>query len=282
MKSKAYCNTSISTVGSVFFLSLALWLLTRSKPHVFGFKTRTTGEPDNISISSELTTLSDRLSVTWISMRDKILRKSSSRHLVQGYGFEFKEKSFHLFLCILLAGDIATNLGPVVPNSQSILSFNAQSLCSINRRQDGSFISNLNSFQNLVYAEDFDIIAITETRLNNNVYDSEILPLGYNIIRNYRPFPQRGGGVLLALREGIEYDRVSSGSWADKLEILAIEIKTRQTNKCLLCVCYRPPANCDLREWLDLFTSFLLEAEKYEKVIITGDFNFPQINWGLE
>jgi exonuclease III len=153
----------------------------------------------------------------------------------------------------------------------------------MNKRKDGTFVSNLKSFQDFFYAENLDIVSVTETWLNDNVSDNEILPSGYNIIRKDRPPNKRGGGVLSALRNGIQYnnDNVLSGTWSDHLEILAIELLTAKPNKCLLCVCYRPP-NSDLNDWLDLFTSFLQVAEKYEKILITGDFNFPDLIWNCD
>lgn len=49
------------------------------------------------------------------------------------------------------------------------------------------------------------------------------------------------------------------------------------SKKSLVCVCYRPPS-CDLDEWLKLFTAFLETTSlRYEKVLITGDFNFPDL-----
>ncbi len=42
------------------------------------------------------------------------------------------------------------------------LSFNAQSLRSMKRLEDGSVLSNLRSFQGFVYAENLDIVAVTE------------------------------------------------------------------------------------------------------------------------
>jgi hypothetical protein len=75
-----------------------------------------------------------------------------------------------------------------------------------------------------------DVISVTETWLNDNVSNNEIFPSGYNIIRKDRPSNKRGGGVLLALREGIQYNRVNSGSWSDQLEILSTEIESHQIN----------------------------------------------------
>ena len=104
--------------------------------------------------------------------------------------------------------------------------------------------------------------------------DHEILPTHYNIIRKDRPSQKRGGGVLLALGERIEFNTVTTGAWSDQLEIVAVELVTREQARCILCVCYKPP-NYDHDEWHSLFESFLQVAEKYEKIIITGDFNFP-------
>ena len=163
------------------------------------------------------------------------------------------------------------------------LSFNAQSLRSQNKLPDGTPFSNLKSFQDLVYAEDLDIIAVTETWLNDSVSDNEILPSGYKIIRKDRVADKRGGGVLLALRNNLMFNRIVSGNWFDhdRLEIIATELESVKSKKCLLCVCYRPP-NCDLNEWLDLFTSFLELTSNYDKVLITGDFNFPDFTWNSD
>lgn len=49
--------------------------------------------------------------------------------------------------------------------SLSCLSFNAQRLRSFNKPPDGIKSSNLKSFQDLIYAEDLDIIAVPETWL---------------------------------------------------------------------------------------------------------------------
>jgi aminoglycoside/choline kinase family phosphotransferase len=47
-------------------------------------------------------------------------------------------------------------------------------------------------------------------------------------------------------------------------------------------VCLLQITNSDLNDWLDLFTSLLQVAEKYEKILITGDFNFPDLIWDCD
>ena len=140
----------------------------------------------------------------------------------------------------------------------------------------------MKSFQDLVYAEGLDVIFMTETWLNDNFRDNEVLPNGYNIIRKDRAFDKRGGGVLIALRDNISYNRLTAGkkcpNWSDRLEIVAIELELANSKKCLVCSCYRQPS-CDIYEWLELFTAFLETTSHYDKVLITGDFNFPDLTW---
>ena len=140
---------------------------------------------------------------------------------------------------IVLVGDIATNPGP---NNQHLrcLSFNAQSIRSTRKLPDGSYASNLKSFQDLVYAEELDLIFVTESWLNDNFSDEEILPKGYNIVRKYRSANQRGGGVFIALRVDVPYTRITAGrngpNSSDRLEIVAIELDMSTCKKCLACV----------------------------------------------
>ena len=189
MNSKTYQKLLNVAAGVLFFL-LTLWLSMRSKPEISYLNTKSA--PENVLISSELTTLPDKLCFLWTSTRDNMLRRSTMDiNLRYSLQLQIKQKPLHVFLCILLAGDIATNPGPVaMSKTQRCLSFNAQSLRSVNKRQDGTFTSNLKSFQDLVYAENLDVISVTETWLNDNVSNNEILPSGYNIIRKDRPLYQ--------------------------------------------------------------------------------------------
>ena len=66
--------------------------------------------------------------------------------------------------------------------------------------------------------------------------------------------------------------------WSDRMEIIAVELESQRNKKYLVCVCYRPP-NCDLKDWLNLFAAFLQVADNYQKILITGDFNFPDLTW---
>ena len=60
------------------------------------------------------------------------------------------------------------------------------------------FECNLSRFQELAYAEESDIVFVSETWLSSDVLNSEILPEDYFIVRNDRD--THGGGVLLAIK----------------------------------------------------------------------------------
>ena len=60
-------------------------------------------------------------------------------------------------------------------------------------------VCNLHRFQDLVYAENSDVIYVNETWLNQNISNSEILYSGFTIFR--RDWSDRGGGgVLIAIK----------------------------------------------------------------------------------
>jgi len=58
--------------------------------------------------------------------------------------------------------------------------------------------------------ENFDIIAITETWLSNNIFTNEILPSCYTVLR--KDHDSRGGGILLAPKSSLTTMQLPSPS----------------------------------------------------------------------
>ena len=87
--------------------------------------------------------------------------------------------------------------------NMSCMYMNARSLKKIIRVQHNQYISNLSKFQELLYSESVDIMFVTETWLNSNVSNIEILPYCCNIYRTDRSLGRTGGGVLIAIKHGI-------------------------------------------------------------------------------
>ncbi len=92
------------------------WLSTRSKPNL-----NTIIFTQKLTIAPELVSIPNKLGYLWTSTRDNIQRKStfpSQLHYRYGLTFNIKNNHIHLFLCILLAGDVATNPGPTYNTSR--------------------------------------------------------------------------------------------------------------------------------------------------------------------
>ena len=105
---------------------------------------------------------------------------------------------------LLMSGDINLNHGPVSASTAgkiNCLVMNARSLKSYHKDSKTNWQSacNLHRFQDLVYAENSDIICVNETWLNQNISNSEILHSGFTIFRRDRS-DRGGGGVLFAIK----------------------------------------------------------------------------------
>ena len=120
----------------LLLLAVTFWLFSRSKPALDPQKSSST--PQNSIISSELVSISGRLSYIWISTRDTILRKCSLSSNYR-YGLQFQiNNNLHLLLWILLSGDVAINPGPGSKYFRC-LPPNAQSTRSTTKLPDGTY-----------------------------------------------------------------------------------------------------------------------------------------------
>ena len=164
-----------STTCWVFYVTMLVRLLSRSKPTLYRY---TTPKSNNLLISSKLSLLPDRLCYIWTSKRDAVLRSLPFNYRY-GLPFEIKNNNRHLLLIILLSGDMAANPGPTNEKNLRCLSFDAQSIRRGFKPPDGTLANILQSFNDLVYAENLGITLMTETWLNDSISNNEILPKGY-------------------------------------------------------------------------------------------------------
>ena len=155
----------------------------------------------------------------------------------------------------------------------SNLSNSAITCCYLNIR---SIVNKLSLFQSYIYSSDFDVICLTETWLSESVFDQEILPTNYNIYRKDRP--SRGGGVLIAIKSTIPASVVCSDPFNNAIEILTVRLNLSKPVT-LSCV-YVPPSPSDSYMY-DLISNLtqLVKTNLSTDIIITGDFNLPDINW---
>ena len=125
-------------------------------------------------------------------------------------------------------------------------------------------------------AEKYDIIAITETWLSDNILDSGFNISGYTFLRKDNDlYKSQGGGLVLLAKNEItvvERSDLDEALFPQSIwcNILAGDTKT------LLGVCYRSPDSQRINN--EAMFSLLTSASQ-ENVVILGDFNILEIKW---
>ncbi|MFZ2539900.1 MAG: reverse transcriptase domain-containing protein [Oscillospiraceae bacterium] len=141
----------------------------------------------------------------------------------------------------------------------------------------GSRLEHLEEF--IINELNCDILACTETHLDNDISENEISIDNYNVIlKNRNRF---GGGVCIYIRDAITYKSREDLEYKN-LEIIWIEVHLKKL-KILFGVCYRPPGQsaADIQNFLNglEYSFFNAGLEQFETVILTGDFNDPALLW---
>ncbi len=134
-------------------------------------------------------------------------------------------------------------------------------------------MNKLTYFQSLVYSKSVDCFCVTESWLSSNIGDSEILPSNYKLYRCDRE--ERGGGVLIAVSDQIPSRQLTLNA---NSEMVLIELAL--TPKLVICCSYTSPSCSDC-----IFDAAIsnLEALPVDcDVLVAGDFNAPDIDWGSQ
>jgi len=127
----------------------------------------------------------------------------------------------------------------------------------------------------------YDIICLTETWLNDNVFDSELGFTNYNLYRNDRNNlsygKKRGGGVLLSINKIISCDVLNVSS-VSGIEQVFLKLILNNIKIILGCIYIPPDSSCDVySKHCEVIESIYLMYPDYNYVI-TGDFNLNQFD----
>ena len=122
-----------------------------------------------------------------------------------------------------------------------------------------------------------DLIASTETWLDPSMPDSEITPEGFQVHRKDRK-NETYGGVLLLYREDLNITRRED--LEGKGEILWCQLDITNRRPLLIGTVYkRKHSDIQTVENLDKSLQKINERAKLTDIILTGDYNQPNINW---
>lgn len=227
--------------------------------------------------------------VTCLLSFGKALQRNSKvkRSHCPCYYYSNSIKTFH----VVLEGDLVFKLNPGPTdvrdgrakhkvdrgnNDIKTVLLNARSLKSLHKGPGTERMSQLSFFQTFVCGNDYDVLGVTETWLNDSIKDTEILEKGYMIYRRDR-VGRVGGGVLLAVKSSFPSRRRID--LETELEMVCVELNLNRSSKILISVVHRPP-NCN-SDFSDHFSTFLINCSRITNShsIIMGDFNFPDIKW---
>ena len=200
----------------------------------------------------------------------KINEFSTNMHLKLLIINKMKYKSNHLYvkITLLLSADINLNLGPVARrqlNDSKFEAFNNKGLHLIHHNIN-SLLPTIDELRNIAKCSYAAVIGITETKLDNTVYDSEVTIDGYSIVRNDRN--RKGGGVACYIRSNISYSRKTCLS--DNLENIFFDLLFPRTKPISVGIFYKPPSQ---KRFLEQIITEFESLELYNELYILGDFN---------
>lgn len=147
-----------------------------------------------------------------------------------------------------------------------VISFNARSIRN-----------KINELKAVIFAENYDVIAITETwcDFKDRDFISEFEISGYKMFfkdRNNR----EGGGVMVYIKDVYKTTELEI-AYIDEIDFVGVKIEMLNMNLNLINV-YRPPSSPSVID-IPLYTE--LSKISNGNTIIVGDFNCPNINYSL-
>ncbi|XP_053685949.1 uncharacterized protein LOC128735493 [Sabethes cyaneus] len=149
----------------------------------------------------------------------------------------------------------------------------------------GGMNSHVEEYRLAVSDRCYDVIALCETWLDSRTVSSQVFGSDYEVFRCDRnPNNSRkaiGGGVLIAVRRGLEARAIENNAWNCVEQIwTAIKLSDRTL---FLCALYIAPDRVRDNDLIDVHCqsvySIMRGATPLDEIIILGDFNLPGISW---
>ncbi|XP_040076195.1 uncharacterized protein LOC115313565 [Ixodes scapularis] len=116
------------------------------------------------------------------------------------------------------------------------------------------------------------VVVKTETLLHSPIPDNDVFAHGFKVFRRNRG--SRGVGVALLIRYTISCTLIEHGQDCEKVWTF---IRFGFQSMLVGTVYRRPQASIDALQ--SLFEFLQTETKRFSRVVMTGDFNLPDINW---
>lgn len=145
------------------------------------------------------------------------------------------------------------------------------SICLLNIN---SLISKIDEIKLLVLNNNIDILCLNETKIDQEIGNSEIHIDGYNIYRKDRN--RHGGGVAIYSKESLN-TKILHRHLNPDIESLWLELKPFKSSPIIIACIYRPPAHGQDREIVENICHHIKQYSKTfpknSEIFILGDLN---------
>ena len=130
-----------------------------------------------------------------------------------------------------------------------------------------SLLPKIEELRRFVFLSNTAVIGISESKLDNSIFDLEIETDGYNILRFDRN--RHGGGVACYVRNDLSFTK--RNHFPHDIETIFIEIFLPKTKPMTVGIVYRPPSQASFLETMNehFYKLDTINKETY----ILGDFN---------
>ena len=184
--------------------------------------------------------------------------------------FKYRNKDSFFKLLLLLSGDISLNPGPSHIKQTSDNNewdvFKARGLHFIHININ-SLLPKIEELHRIACQYNAAVIGISESKLGNSIFDSDIEIDGYNTLRFDRN--RHGGGVACYVRNDLGF--TERNDIPHDIETIFIEIFLSKTKPMTVGIVYRPPSQTSFLETMNehFYKLDTINKETY----ILGDFN---------
>ena len=184
--------------------------------------------------------------------------------------FKYRNKDSFFKLLLFFSADIILNPGPSHINQTSDNNewdvFKARGLHFIHININ-SLLPKIEELRRIACQSKAAVIGISESKLDNSIFDSEIEIDGYNILRFDRN--RHGGGVACYVRNDLSFTK--RNYFPHDIETIFIEIFLPKTKPMTVGIVYRPPSQTSFLETMNehFYKLDTINKETY----ILGDFN---------
>jgi len=120
-----------------------------------------------------------------------------------------------------------------------------------------------------------DIIGITESWANCNIFDEELELPDYLMYRQDRPTQNRGGGVLLYVKKNLQSTAITVTSKYP--EQIWCKVTGLNNDELMVGVCYRSNNEASFGPGNHQVLRDLLTEVSNKKVLLMGDFNYSGV-----